>query len=488
MTEPAGTDSNRGRPSILIPSRWPVQWRLAGVSATLTFVILLMFAAVVGRLAEDRLESNFTNELESTASELAFNVQIDPVTGRPVPPAEFDGMALGADATIRILNSEGPPLELNARPLPPPQPETVRFGDLEVATAQVISNSITAPPTFVQYARDHEELDATVGKLWLLLAIGVAGGAMLATLAGLAVAGRAMRPIAALTATAREIASTRDPARTMPKSEADDEVAELARTLDEMLSQLDAARTEAQQMVQAQREFVADASHELRTPLTSILANLELLQHSLESSARGDGEESEMVASALRSSQRMRRLVGDLLILARADAGRQGARRPCDLAEVAEAAVAEVRPVAGEHAIELMSRQAKTYGNPDELHRLAVNLIDNGVRHTSAGTTIRVAVFMRGSEAIMEVSDDGPGIPDGMADQVFGRFVRGAGPADVAGDSGTGLGLAIVRAVATSHGGDVEAGRSPLGGARFTVKLPLLGERIEAPSEVSAIL
>jgi two-component system, OmpR family, sensor kinase len=112
-------------------------------------------------------------------------------------------------------------------------------------------------------------------------------------------------------------------------------------------------------------------------------------------------------------------------------------------------------------------------GNPDELHRLMVNLLDNGLRHTPAGTEIRVAVERRNGDAVLEVSDDGPGIPPGMEAQVFSRFVRGTGPADVAGDSGAGLGLAIVKAVAMSHGGDVDAGSSPAGGARFTVRLPL---------------
>src|SRR4026209_268685 len=111
--------------------------------------------------------------------------------------------------------------------------------------------------------------------------------------------------------------------------------------LDQRLRQLDAARSETEQMMQAQREFVADASHELRTPLTSILANLELLQERLER-AEVPGEDGEMVDSALRSSRRISRLVSDLLLLARADAGRTGSRRECDLAEVAAAAVSEV--------------------------------------------------------------------------------------------------------------------------------------------------
>ncbi|HYY73191.1 MAG TPA: HAMP domain-containing sensor histidine kinase, partial [Solirubrobacterales bacterium] len=316
-------------------------------------------------------------------------------------------------------------------------------------------------------------IDATINRLWLFLGLGVLGGTALAALAGMAVAGRAMRPIATLTQTAREIASTRDPSRRMPEPETDDEIGELARTLDQMLRELDARRSETEVMMELQREFVADASHELRTPLTSILANLELLSERLAVEGRR-GEESEMVESALRSSRRMSRLVSDLLLLARADAGRTGPRRDCDLAEVAAAAVSEARPVANGHPLILASGDpVPVKANPDELHRLALNLIDNGLRHTPAGTAIHVAAERRDGEAVLEVSDDGPGLPAGMEEQVFSRFVRGVGPSDLAGDSGTGLGLAIVKAVANSHGGEVEAGSSPAGGARFTVRLPL---------------
>ena len=470
---------------LLRPSRWPVRWRVAGVSAGLTFVILLMFAALVGKLAQERLEDDFRNDLQALANRIAFAVQFDPDTNRIIEDP-LDDITIG-DEIVRITPTLGPVRENTDAELPRPNPGPVTFGELEVATAQVATTLFGIGPTYVQVARDSGALDATVGRLWLFLAIGVAGGATLATLAGLAVAGRAMRPIAGLTSTAREIAATRDPARRMPKPPAEDEVAELARTLDDMLRELDAARGEAQAMVQAQREFVADASHELRTPLTSILANLELLQHSLDRRSAG-GEESEIVESALRSSQRMRRLVGDLLILARADAGRRSARRPCDLGAIAEAAVTEARPTARDHTILGEPGQAQVSGNPDELHRLALNLIDNGVRHTPPGTNITVRTFEREGSACLEVSDDGPGLPEGMETQVFGRFVRGSGPADARKDSGTGLGLSIVQAVAKAHEGTVEAGRSEQGGARFVVELPALPATVENPRKLSRIL
>ena len=192
-----------------------------------------------------------------------------------------------------------------------------------------------------------------------------------------------------------------------------------------------------------------------------------------------------MVDSALRSSRRMRRLVADLLMLARADAGRVGERAPCDLTEIAAAAVEEVRPVAGGHRLELEAGgPVPISGNADELHRLTVNLLDNAVRHTPPGSTVEISVERRDGHAVLEVTDDGPGLPEGMEEQVFSRFVRGGGPADLAMDSGTGLGLAIVQAVATSHGGTVSAGNDPGRGARFTVTLPAA----EAPADVRSRL
>ncbi len=456
----------------LTPKRWPVRWRLAAVSASLTLVILVIFAIVVGRLVSNNLQDNFDDELRDTAGRLALELQFT----NPVHLVPDSGQMAAGAAAVRVVDQYGNVFQ-NGETLGAPnlgRPKSID-GFTDVGSLRVYTTDVpTSFPVnaYLQYARDTGSLDSTIQRLWLFLGGGVLGGTVLAALAGIAVAGRAMRPVSTLTATAREIASTRDPSLRIPEPETDDEVGELARTLEQMLRELDAARSETEQMMQAQREFVADASHELRTPLTSVLANLELLHERLES-ARGRGEESEMIDSALRSSRRMSRLVSDLLILARADTGRTGARRPCDLAAVAAAALSEVKPVANGHRLTLAdSEPVRVEGNPDELHRLAVNLLDNGLRHTPAGTEIQVAVKRRDGDAVLEVSDDGPGLPPGMEEQVFSRFVSGDGPADVSGDTGSGLGLAIVKAVATSHGGAVEAGSSARGGARFTVTLP----------------
>jgi two-component system OmpR family sensor kinase len=292
-------------------------------------------------------------------------------------------------------------------------------------------------------------------------------GTGLAGFAGMMIARRAMAPIAELTSSAEEIARTRDPSRVIPQPEADDEVAELARTLQGMLRELDAARGETETMLARQRRFVADASHELRTPLTSVLANLELLAESLH------GDEGEAARSALRSSRRMRRLVADLLLLARTDVGRVVRREPLDLAQIVVEAAGELGPVSGEHEIVLDVQPAVVDAARDEVHRLTINLLENSLRHTPPGTSIRVATATANGQATLVVEDNGPGVPPELAPTLFERFVRGAG--DRGGSFG--LGLAIVKAVAETHGGSVSLQAAEHGtGARFVVSLPVASD------------
>jgi len=457
------------------PRDWPVRWRLAATSAVLTLAILLIFGAVIGGFATQRVRSDFNREIDAAVQTLAAELRIvNTVTGALVIESPgLDDFALPNDATVRVFDAGGNLLtqSTDAVDLGPPRGGVATVNGMRVATARIGSGSGNLTG-YVQYARNVEHLESTIDRLWLFVAAGVLGGTLLASLAGMAIARRAMRPIAALTAGARQIAATGDLSRHMPEPQVDDEVGELARTLEQMLRSLDAARAEREAALKRQREFVADASHELRTPLTSILANLELLQASLEQPAQE--EERAMVDSALRSSGRMSRLVADLLLLARADAGRIGARTRCDLAEAAGAAAAEVAPTIGERQLRIDNdRPLPVDGNPDELHRMVLNLLDNAVRHTPPGSTIELRLRPAGGDGVVEVADDGPGVPPELRDQIFERFVRGEGPADTAIGGGSGLGLAIVKAVAISHGGKVDLTESPAGGALFRVRVPL---------------
>jgi len=458
------------------PRNWPVTWRLAAVSAGLTAAILLLFGAIVGNLAAERVRDDFKREVKGAVATLASQVRVvDTITNTLIAEEpDLADFVSPNGASARIYDARGQQLDSSpgAKDLGPPVPGVAEVGPMRVVTLALRSRQSGRIAGYVQYGRDEEYVDSTIDRLWLFIFAGVLGATVLAGFAGVAIARRAMRPISSLTATAQTIADTGDPSSQMPKLHADDEVGELARTLERMLRSLDAARGEREAALRKQREFVADASHELRTPLTSILANLELLQESLERPEHS--EERAMIDSALRSSGRMSRLVGDLLLLARADAGRIGARTACDLAEVAGNAAAEVAPTIGERELSVDSDVALPVdGNPDELHRMVLNLLDNAARHTPPGSTIDLRLRRQGDSALVEVADDGPGVPPELREQVFERFVRGEGPADTAVGGGSGLGLAIVSAVAGSHGGRAEVAESPTGGALFRIRLPL---------------
>ncbi len=475
--------------------RLPIRARLAGVSALLTFIILFSIALVVGSLTLDRIRSDFYNQVTATAAELPsqLSITIDRRTETMRIQPSLEKLAPpGGSTAIKVFTVDGT-LQAQAPGEAPwlgaptgGQPRNyngyrvisrlanVRYGPgSEEATGHIAGEVI------VQYARKLSDVNSTVARVELLLALGVLAGAGLALLAGIVIARRAMAPIAELTSTAAEIARTRDPSLSLPQPRAQDEVGELARTLQGMLRELDSAHAETEAMLARQRRFVADATHELRTPLTSVLANLDLLAESL------SGEEAEAARSALRSSQRMRRLVADLLLLARTDVGRQVKREPVDLAAVAIEAAAELGPVSDTHELTLDVKPVSVMAARDEIHRLAINLIENALRHTPRGTEVRVRVGPQAGardRARLVVEDDGPGVPEHLRDTLFERFVRGAG--DRGGSFG--LGLAIVKAVAESHGGTVAVepthpaaagdGGAAAYGARFVVSLPVASD------------
>ena len=165
----------------------------------------------------------------------------------------------------------------------------------------------------------------------------------------------------------------------------------------------------------------------------------------------------------------MRRLVGDLLLLARADARRVQPHRPTDLGDVLIEAAAELGPMAERHGLSINAEPAMVDGVRDELHRLVLNLLENAVRHTPPGTRVEASTSVVDGAALLVVQDDGPGIPADLSQRVFERFVRGGRD----GAKGSGLGLAIVRSVAQSHGGTVVL-ETPEGGVgtRFVIRIP----------------
>jgi len=278
--------------------------------------------------------------------------------------------------------------------------------------------------------------------------------------------GRALRPVERMRAEAAEITGS-DLHRRIPEPAGDDEIGRLARTLNSMLDRIEQSSTK-------QRRFVSDASHELRTPLAAVRTSLEVgLAHP------DQAPWPELAERAVTETTRLQRLVDALLLQARADAGVLVAQRePLDLAALArDEAAAPARIPVEVHA----DGAVVVLGDADQLTRLIRNLLDNADRHAAAH--VRLTVTTQADDtALIEVADDGPGIPAEDHERIFDRFVRlqTSRTRRPGSSAGTGLGLSIARDIVTAHGGTITVTDSrpepPEGagrGATFTVRIPL---------------
>jgi signal transduction histidine kinase len=309
--------------------------------------------------------------------------------------------------------------------------------------------------------------------LYSLVGLGIMGA--LSGVVGWLVAGRALRPVHAITGAARR-ASEENLGERLALAGPPDELKELADTYDAMLARLDAAFA-------SQRRFVANASHELRTPLTVMRTAIDV---TLAKPDRTPAQLEDMAAEVRGAVDRAEALIEALLTLARSDRG-TAAVEPADLAVLAEdaldAAASAIR--AGSLRLETSLQTAPTHGDLVLLDRLVANVVDNAVRHNAAGGWIQVATGTRDGQACLTVTNGGPVIAEDVALLLFEPFQRLCDPAGSV--PGTGLGLSIVRSVATAHQGTVAARSRPAGGLDVTVLLPGVPGRVPGrTAEVAA--
>jgi two-component system OmpR family sensor kinase len=378
------------------------------------------------------------------------------------------------DPRAVLRSPAGPPYDVVAQLVPPvlaspatPDPGGA-FG-LLVVTGQrwrvyvLTLHSAGAPSGYLEAVTPLGRLDAEMQTVRIFLPVLAFTGLALALFGSWAIAGRALRPVATMIRTARTITLSRDLSSRIEAPPHRDELGRLAGTFNEMLASLEAA-------YRAQQRFVSDASHELRAPLTAIQGNLELLRRHR---AMPEAEREEALTEVERESTRLARLVADLLVLARADAGVSLKRCPVDLDAVVLEAYKEARHLSQGQALTLDPFEpARVEGDEDRLKQLLLILLDNALKYTSATGHVTLGLHRRATDVEMVVRDTGVGIaPEDLA-LVFERFYR-ADPARSRDPGGTGLGLPIARWIVEQHEGEVLLDSQLGQGTTVTVRLPL---------------
>jgi heavy metal sensor kinase len=319
------------------------------------------------------------------------------------------------------------------------------------------------PVNLVQVGMSLQNVMQTRLRFLMVMAAVLPAGLLFAGLMGWVLVRGALKPVDQMTETAHRI-SAEHLAERVEETGAGDEMDRLAKTLNEMLTRLDAGFHQI-------RRFTADASHELQTPLTILKGELEVALRA----PRAPEEYQAVLKSGLEEIDRIANLVEGLLLLARTEGGAlRMERKPVDLAQLAEEVRARFELPAEAHSVNLSTGYMETvftHGDRDHLMRLVSNLVDNGIKYTGAGGRVVLSVRRRGDMAALEVSDTGRGISLEDRERIFQPFFRA--PESLP-ESGIGLGLSIARSIAVAHGGEIHVQSAPGEGSVFTVLLPII--------------
>ena len=324
-------------------------------------------------------------------------------------------------------------------------------------------------------------VNKTVDRLGMILTIGSVAAALVAGLGVAWLMRRGLRPIETMADEADRITAG-DLTDRVGQPDTRTEVGRLGAALNGMLARIEASIAEREVSQQLTRRFFADASHELRNPLASLRANAELYQQGV---LRRRPQVDEAMRRIAAEAQRMSGLVDDMLRLARLDQLPDQRHETVDVSAVLRGCAARARAADPQRTWRTRVPSGLVTSGDEELLRRAVdNLLANVQAHTPAGTVATISAARCSGTVVVEVSDDGPGVPPGQLDRIFDRFYRGAAPAH---QPGSGLGLAIVSAVAAAHDGLASAALSTPHGLRITVTLPAAtGDSAQDSAQVGA--
>ena len=462
------------------PARLSLRLRLAVIYTGLLAIALVVFGTAMYLVLRDGLVSSLDAALRASAEHAADALSLDVDAQGLLHPsdrlieqfASTGGRVIVLDVTgLQLVDSAhgaGPELtitpdDLNAAST---HAETVREVRGASDDLRMTLEPITAPDgTRVGFVAWAESMAAVNEVLATVRNALLGGGALvvgLALVCGLVLARRALAPVAAVTETARAISLSGDFAARVEGGNRGDEVGELAIAFNEMLEALEHNHL-------ALQRFLGDASHQLRTPLTTIRANLDL-------ASRADlpaDERQAILADARDESERMGRLIRDLLSLARAESGARLEFAPVELDAILVESVRRERQAAPHVQMRVDAVEpAVVDGDRDRLRELFGILLDNAARYTEAGGRVAARLEVRDGRAIVQVSDTGIGLDQTDRQRLFERLYRGSRARELR-PSGTGLGLAIARWIVEGHAGTIELADREGGGTVATVDLPV---------------
>jgi heavy metal sensor kinase len=348
--------------------------------------------------------------------------------------------------------------------------ERLGFHDVETDYGRIrISNSLVSPggnrSYLLQVGTSLESMDAALSRFFQLLLWTVPASIVLMILAGRWMAGLALQPLSRLAAATRQIGVANLQHR-LPLRGSRDQLDDVAHAFNEVLARLEKA-------VGEMRQFSTALAHELRTPLTALRGEIEL---ALLRSHTPDEHRMSLI-SQLEEIDRLKRLIDQLLTLARAEAGEIPLKRePVDLSALTSSVIDQLEPIAVSKAIDLRAEVSSPIVVEDSdaewLRRLLLNLLDNALKFTPEGGSVRVRLAERDGRAALEVGDSGPGMDRSVAARVFQPFYR-ADESRSGRSEGAGLGLSLVKWIVERHRGHIEVQSEPGRGSTFTVELPL---------------
>lgn len=451
--------------------------------ALLTAVLVFFSVAIYTYLARS-IVMIIDDSLASTSRSIERRMRQEEISEEAMHPDHNEQM-LVAPQVVQIISEDGTitdqpisdkthQLTVDVEELRQIMDDAVHFSTVKLPTGEQIRVAVQRTKDhegqifFIRIGQSLSPFQKARRQLIILLAIAGPTALLLGSYGGLLLANQALFPVDRLTRAAEEIEAG-DLSKRVQVPAKMDELGRLAVTFNRMIARLQAA-------FERQRQFTADASHELRTPLAVMRGDIEIALRR----DRKPEEYRSVLTSNLEEIIRLSRLVEDLLMLARGDAGQTLLQcEPMDLAELCAQVTEYLSPLAEEKGQRLIytppeSTPLKVNGDAQRLKQMLLNLLDNAVKYTPPQGTIRLRLTQEAREAVVSLSDTGRGIPEEDLPHIFERFFRHSRSTSDKTVQGFGLGLSIVKWIVDSHGGKISAASTLGQGTTFTVRLPLL--------------